>query len=162
MKLKFVYLFIVGIVLMSSSFVFGQPKLDVASVKWMTGCWELKNEKKNTLTLEQWTTSDGGILFGIGRTLKAGKLVSWEIMRIEQDQESAKFSAQLPGADKATSFALKSATASEVIFENLQNDFPHRVIYKNAGSTKIGARIEGKINDKDQAIDFSFNRIECK
>ena len=149
MKLKFVYLSVVGTLLMSSSIVFGQAKLDVASVKWMTGCWEMKSEKKNTLTLEQWTTADGGILFGIGRTLEAGKLVSWEIMRIEQDKESAKFCAQLPGADKATTFALKSANAIEVTFENLQNDFPHRVIYKNASPTKLAARIEGKVNEKD-------------
>lgn len=152
---------VLGIVLLSSS-AFAQAKFDVASVKWLTGCWEMRNEAKGSVVVEQWTNSDGGALFGVGRTFKKGKLVSWEFMRIVQENDSAKFLAQLPNAAQATPFALKSATASEMIFENLQNDFPHRVIYRNSGTNKLAARIEGKINDKDQGIDFSMVRIKCE
>jgi len=161
-KMKFKFAAIVfGIVLLSSA-AFAQSKFDVSGVKWMTGCWEMRNDAKGSLVIEQWTNSDGGALFGIGRTFKKGKLVSWEFMRIVQENESAKFFAQLPNAAQATPFALKSANASEMIFENLQNDFPHRVIYRNAGTNKLAARIEGKMNDKERSIDFSFVRIKCE
>lgn len=160
MKFKFAAV-ILGVVVMSSS-VLAQAKLDVASVKWITGCWEMRNETKGSLVVEQWTNSDGGALFGIGRTFKKGKLVSWEFMRIVQENDSAKFFAQLPNAAQATPFALKSANEAEMIFENLQNDFPHRVIYRNAGINKLAARIEGKANGKDQGIDFPMTRTKCE
>lgn len=160
MKFKFGAVIFVIVVVASSAFA--QAKFDVASVKWMTGCWEMRNEAKGSSVIEQWTNSDGGALFGIGRTFKKGKLVSWEIMRIVQENDSAKFFAQLPNAAQATPFALKSANAAEMIFENLQNDFPHRVIYRNAGENKLAARIEGKINGKDQAMDFSFVKVKCE
>ncbi|MBK8466920.1 MAG: hypothetical protein IPL32_13910 [Chloracidobacterium sp.] len=160
MKFKFAAV-ILGMVMVSSS-AFAQAKIDVASVKWLTGCWEMRNEPKGTVTSEQWTSSEGGALFGIGRTVKKGKLVSWEFMRIVQENDSAKFFAQLPNAAQATPFALKSANVGEMVFENLQNDFPHRVIYRNAGVNKLAARIEGKINEKDKGIDFAFVRSKCE
>ena len=150
------------IVFIAAVSVYGQGKADIASVKWLTGCWQKENDKSGTVTLEQWTTSDGGTLFGVGRTFKGGKLVSWEMMRIAQDNDSAKFFAQLPNAATATPFALKTATKDELVFENLQNDFPHRVIYRNAGPNKLAARIEGKNGEKEMAIDFPFKRLKCE
>jgi len=138
-----------------------QSKADVAAVKWMTGCWEMNGDKPDSTTLEQWTTADGGALFGVGRTFKGGKLVSWEMMRIVTEAEVSKFYAQLPNAAQATGFNLKSSTADELVFENLQNDFPHRVIYRTGGTDKLTARIEGTINGKSRAVDFSFIRNKC-
>ncbi|MBP6004623.1 MAG: hypothetical protein KA746_14405 [Pyrinomonadaceae bacterium] len=159
MKFEIVFTLVMFIAVSSA---YGQGKADIAGVKWLTGCWQKENDKSGTLTLEQWTTSDGGTSFGIGRTFKSGKLVSWELMRIAQDNESAKFFAQLPNAEKATGFALKMATKDELIFENLQNDFPQRVIYRNAGHEKLAARIEGKNGEKEMAIDFPFKRVKCE
>ena len=158
MKFKIV----LTLMMFAASSAYGQGKADIASVKWLTGCWQKDNDKVGTLTLEQWTTSDGGILFGVGRTLKGGKLVSWEMMRIAQDNDSAKFFAQLPNAATATGFGLKTATKDELVFENLQNDFPQRVIYRNAGPDKLAARIEGKNGEKEMAIDFPFKRVKCE
>ena len=159
MKFKIVLILVMFIATASAN---GQGKADITSVKWLTGCWQKDNDKSGTLTFEQWTTSDGGALFGIGRTLKSGKLLSWEMMRIAQEGDSAKFFAQLPNAATATAFALKTATRDELVFENLQNDFPHRVIYRNAGPDKLAARIEGKNGEKEMAIDFPFKRIKCE
>lgn len=154
-------IFVILVFAVSAASVNAQAKADIAAIKWMTGCWEMKSEKQSSITLEQWTTSEGGALFGVGRTIKGGKLISWEMMRIAPDNDSVKFYAQLPDAAQATGFGLKSATADELVFENLQNDFPHRVIYRNAGTDKLAARIEGTMNGKARSIDFSFQRSKC-
>lgn len=140
---------------------FAQAKLDVSKLTWLTGCWERQSEKSGRKTLEQWTSSTGGALFGIGRTFKNGKLDSWEFMRIEQSGGSAKFLALLSEASEATAFDLRSTTANQLIFENLKNDFPQRVIYKKNGMNKLDARIEGSIDGKALPIEFSFNRVKC-
>jgi hypothetical protein len=83
-------------------------------------------------------------------------------MRIEPKDGSAVFSAHLPSSTVATPFELKSATATELIFENLQNDFPHRVIYRSKGAETLEARIEGKMDGNERGIDFSFKRVKCE
>jgi hypothetical protein len=151
------------VVLVSAVSAFGQSaKTDLSKVTWISGCWERLNEKSGRTTYEQWTRPDGGALLGIGRTVAGGKLVSWEFMRIEPKDGSAVFSAQLPSSSTATPFELKSATEKELVFENLQNDFPHRVIYRSKGVDVLDARIEGKMNGNDRGIDFSFKRVKCE
>ncbi len=142
---------------------FGQAaQTDLSKVTWLSGCWERQNEKSGRTTYEQWTRPDGGAFLGIGRTISGGKLASWEFMRIEPKDGSAVFSAQLPSSTTATSFGLKSGRATELVFENLQNDFPHRVIYRTKGADALEARIEGKIDGNDRGIDFSFKRVKCE
>ena len=149
--------------LIATGSAFGQAaKTDLSKVTWLSGCWERQNEKAGRTTFEQWTRPDGGTLLGIGRTIADGKLVSWEFMRIEPKDGSAVFSAQLPSSAVATPFGLKSATATELVFENLQNDFPQRVIYRTKGSEILEARIEGKIDGNERGIDFSFKRVRCE
>jgi hypothetical protein len=157
MKIKVLILVLIGL---ATGQTFAQ-KADVAGVNWMTGCWEMRNNAKKTVIYEQWSSADGGMLFGIGRTIAEGKVTSWEFMRIEQAGESAKFFAQLPDAASATAFHLKSSTATELVFENLQNDFPHRVIYRSGGKDQLDARIEGTMSGKERAVDFSYQRAGC-
>lgn len=157
-------IFITALFLIATSSAFGQAvvKTDLSKVTWLTGCWERQNDKAGRTTLEQWTRPDGGTLLGIGRTIADGKLVSWEFMRIEPKDGSAVFSAQLPSSSTATPFGLKTASATELVFENLQNDFPHRVFYRTRGSKVLEARIEGKIDGNVQGIDFTFKRVKCE
>ncbi|MGD9563711.1 MAG: DUF6265 family protein [Pyrinomonadaceae bacterium] len=136
-------------------------KIDVSTITWLPGCWERQGERSGRRTLEQWTSAEGGSLFGVGRTIANGKAASWEFMRIEQSGESAIFSALLPGAKEATAFKLKSTKSGEVVFENLENDFPHRVIYRKGDEGKLNARIEGKMDGEERGIDFSFARVAC-
>jgi hypothetical protein len=150
-------------ILFATASAFGQAaKTDLAKVTWLSGCWERQNEKGGRTTYEQWTRPDGGAFLGIGRTISGGKLVSWEFMRIEPKDGSAVFSALLPSSATATPFGLKSTTDTELVFENLQNDFPHRVIYRTKGADALEARIEGKMDGNERGIDFSFRRIKCE
>lgn len=150
-------------ILLTAESAFGQAaKTGLSKVTWLSGCWERQNETSGRTTYEQWTRPDGGMFFGIGRTISNGKVASWEFMRIEPQDGSAIFSAQLPSSASATPFKLKFATATELVFENLQNDFPHRVFYRTKGADVLEARIEGKIDGSDRGIDFVFKRIKCE
>lgn len=153
----------VVILIVSTGSIFGQnAKVDLSKITWLHGCWERLNERSGRTTFEQWTKPDGGTLFGIGRTISGGKVVSWEFMRIEQKDGSAVFSAQLPSSSAATPFVLKTASERELIFENPENDFPQRVIYRTKGADSLEARIEGKMNGTDRGIDYPFKRVKCE
>ena len=50
-------------------------------------------------------------------------------------------------------------TASRVTFENLQHDFPQRVIYWRNGK-RLCARVEGTINGKVEAEEYCWQRMK--
>ena len=51
------------------------------------------------------------------------------------------------------------ATEGRAVFQNLENDFPHRVIYQRAGDV-LSAPIEGRMDGCDQAMDWRFDKAE--
>lgn len=144
-----------------SSSALAQTKSVVASIKWLSGCWESNDKAKNVLISEQWMKPAGGMMLGIGRTVKKGKAVDFEFMRIEQKGDDIFFVAKPKANNDETPFKLISLTTNEVTFENKDHDFPQRVIYKRQG-TKLTGRIEGNNNGKFLGIDFPMTRTRCE
>lgn len=126
----------------------------------MAGCWERGDRAKGSLVTEVWMKPAGNSILGIGRTVRNGKTVDHEFMRIEQRADGIYFVAKPKTNPAETDFKLKSSTAGEAVFENLAHDFPQRVIYKFTGS-KLAGRIEGTRNGKSSGIDFPFERADC-
>ena len=53
------------------------------------------------------------------------------------------------------------SSATEVIFENPEHDFPQRVIYRLQPDGLLVGRIEGISKGKPRAIDFPMKRVPC-
>lgn len=136
------------------------PVTSIEDFDGMAGCWEHKDTAKNLLISEQWMSPAGTSILGMGRTVKNGKTVGFEYMRIEQNADGIFFIARPHENKEETAFKLKSSTLNEVVFENLEHDFPQRVIYKLQGTKMIG-RIEGNQNGKFLGIDFPMNKVKC-
>lgn len=126
---------------------------DIASLDWLSGCWV--QTRGETRIEELWTSPVGGILLGSGRTTKAGSLRNYEQMRIELIDGTPTFIA-LPSGQAEGRFPLKSATASEWVFENAAHDFPQRVIYRRGEGGHLNAAIEGNIKGQARRIDFAY------
>jgi hypothetical protein len=125
-------------------------------IGWLSGYW-LSCEGGREVS-ETWTGPRGGILLGNGVTTTADGKVSFEAMRIGPSARGISFFAQ-PSSQSAAEFPLKSATDQQVVFENLQHDFPQRVIYRRGGGRLVG-RIEGMLNGKLEAMDWSYVAAE--
>lgn len=146
----------------ASSLAFAQKSqvTEIGDLDGMAGCWERADKAKGMLFTEMWMKPAGTSIFGVGRTVKNGKTVDYEFMRIEQRPDGIFFIAKPKANEAETEFKLKSSTLNEVVFENPEHDFPQRVIYKLSGKTLTG-RIEGTHNGKTSAIDFPFDRVSC-
>jgi hypothetical protein len=115
----------------------GQPDLD-----WLAGYWLSCADGRDVS--ETWSVRRGGILLGYSVTT-GRQAFSWEQMRIEAGlpgPDDMSFFAQPRGAETATPFRLVRSGPREAVFENMENDFPKRVIYRREGDRLIG-RIEG-------------------
>ena len=130
---------------------------------WMAGCWEQRDARSTVQ--EVWTTPDGGMLFGIGRTIarrgSRDTTVSFESMRIFERAGKLVFAAQ-PSGQPLAEFTEQELTDSTVVFTNPSHDFPQSIRYRRTGSNALHARVDGKMEGKDQGFDSRYRRVECR
>ena len=137
-----------------------QNSNDIRGLGWIAGCWESNDTAKRRTTAEHWMKPAGGLMLGVGRTVKNDRAVDFEFMRIEQKNENIFFIAKPKSNKDETPFKLIKLSAFEAVFENPDHDFPQRVIYKRAGK-KLTGRIEGNKDGKVLAIDFPMTKTRC-
>jgi hypothetical protein len=126
----------------------------------LSGCWE-RNDKSGAMFSEMWMKPAGNSMIGTGRTVRNGKTVDFEFLRIEQQVDGIYYIAKPKANATETPFKLKSSNDGWYVFENLAHDFPQRIIYKFTG-TSLQARIEGTINGHSKGIDFPSTKTNCE
>ena len=150
-----------AILLLISSTAAAQRVTKLSDLGWMSGCWELNDEKRGMLISEMWMKPSGNAMMGVGRTIKSGKLVDFEFLRIVEDANGIAYISRPSENKEDTSFKMIRSSTGEVVFENAAHDFPQRIIYKGSGE-KMTARIEGLTNGKLKGIDFPYARARCE
>lgn len=131
----------------------------VDQLGWLAGCWQGVGAEPGSR--EQWMAPAGGTMLGMSRTVRGGKTVTHEFMRIGATaQGRTAFFAQPAARAPATFEAIKSS-ATEVVFENLRDDFPQRVIYRLASPTQLNASIEGLRAGVNRSIEYPMDRVSC-
>lgn len=129
-------------------------------LSWLAGCWRAEGAEPGSG--EQWLAPAGGTLLGVSRTVKSGTTVAHEFMQIRRNGEGNVVYIAQPSGQAEASFTLLPGGPAEAVFENLQHDFPQRVIYRLEEGGRLRARIEGpQRNGTPRAIDFPLQRVPC-
>ena len=131
----------------------------IEQARWLAGCWELKRGTRTGF--EMWMPPAGGIMMGASRTVAEGRVVEWERLQLSE-QETRLVYTSLPSGQTEASFTSTVVTDSSFIVENLQHDFPQRIIYRRHGADSLVARIEGPQGSGTHGIDFPMRRISCE
>ena len=103
----------------------------------------------------------GGSLIGMSRTVREGKTSGFEYMRIEARSDGVYFISRPSDNKEETAFKLKRFNIGNAVFENLDHDFPQRIIYRSDKPDTLNARIEGTRNGKTSGVDFPYKRVKC-
>jgi len=98
----------------------------IAMAAFLEGEW--MSETGTTRTWETWSPPRGGLMLCNTVTVKDGKAVFFEFLRIEERGEGVVFIAQ-PRGKPPTEFTLGSHAADRVTFVNPANDYPKRITY---------------------------------
>jgi hypothetical protein len=137
----------------------GQASDEVARLRWLSGCWELRTSTR--VTHEQWMAPLGGLMLGMSRTVVGAVAREHESLRIQAGDGGVVYVAQ-PAGQSTTSFAATSVTDTLVSFANPSHDFPQRIIYRRSpGSDSLHARIEGERGGMLRHVDFPMRRVAC-
>lgn len=104
---------------------------------WMSGYWLSCDEGE---TVENWIGAGAGVM--LGTNLTPGPRPQFEFLRIARNAQGGLSYFSMPnGRSPATEFAMVSNDGRRAVFENLQHDFPQRIIYSREGDV-LNARIE--------------------
>lgn len=134
------------------------PSADVAQLRWLAGCWELRTPTR--VTQESWIAPAGGLMLGVSRTVVRDVAREFEFLRIELRDGKPTYVAQ-PGGGPPTAFAATFVSDTAVRFENPQHDFPQGISYRRAGSDSLIASIDGPQGGAPRTMRFPMRRISC-
>jgi hypothetical protein len=131
---------------------------DVRTAGWLAGCWELRTGAR--VTTEMWMAPAGGLMLGASRTVVRDTAREHESLRLSMREGKLTYTA-IPSRQAETHFAAIHVSDTALVFENLQHDFPQRIIYRKRGADSVVARIEGPRNGQTRGIDFPMRRVGC-
>lgn len=132
---------------------------DVGQLSWMSGCWAMSAGPM--VIEEQWAKPLGGMMMGLARTSKQGRVVFHEFMRITTSGADVVYTPRIGSPEKPVPFKLIKQSADEVVFENPTHDFPQRILYRKKAEG-LFARIEGVDKGKERGEDFPMKRVPCE
>jgi hypothetical protein len=92
--------------------------------------------------------------------VKNAKTVEYEFMRIQETESGQLTFVASPSGQPEVAFGLVSLTATQVVFENREHDFPQRIIYWRAGAS-LQARIEGTQSGETRGVNFALDPVPC-
>lgn len=124
---------------------------------WLAGHWCDIDEDGQTE--EVWLSPAGGQMLGMGRSLRNGRMVSFEFLRIGHTPEGVAYLAQ-PNGRPPTAFRLDAGGENWARFENPGHDFPTRIAYRREGDT-LHAQIAGPgQGGEERRIGWRLHRCE--
>lgn len=128
----------------------------VDGLAWMAGHWETRGEARHVE--EVWLAPEGGMLLGMSRTVREGKAVAFEFLRIEERGAEVFYVASPQGAPP-TDFRLVTAEGTRAVFENPAHDFPQRIEYRLDGKELV-ARISALDEAAARTSEWRWTRRE--
>lgn len=155
---------IIAAVLLAPAAVFAgsgprQDRSGTGSLEWLAGMWS--GMDGTTKVEEFWMRPAGGVMLGVHRDIDSAGFVWFEYLRIEIHGGNMVYAA-MPGGRPAVMFPMKELAKNAVTFENLENDFPQRIMYRLNEDGSLLARIEGMENGVVKAKEWTWRKAVKK
>jgi hypothetical protein len=129
------------------------------ATEWLIGQWE--NTSKEGVVNENWSKPNDSTLVAGSFFIKEKDTLHFEKIVLKEKEGELVYETTIKGQnnDKAISFPLISETENELVFENLQNDYPKKIKYQRNSKTAITIFISGKQAKKVVSEQFKMNKI---
>jgi hypothetical protein len=133
------------------------PSHGVSAVQWMTGCWS--GTRGDTTFHERWTRAGNELLLGVSYSIdKAGKVESFEFLRVEVRGGQLVYVAQPNGRPETVFTRSLPSDTNEAMFANPAHDFPKRVSYKRTAAGVLASIDDGTSGKR---MEFPMSAVSC-
>lgn len=135
-------------------------KNDFDKLKVITGTW--LNKRATGDIQEHWDRKSETEFSGISYKINKADTVFLEKVRLYLLNKEIIYAPVAYGQnnEKEVLFKLKSMDRNRFVFENLQHDFPKRIVYDFRSADSLYAYIEGEIKSQTKRIDYPYSRIK--
>ena len=111
-------------------------------------------------TEEYWSTPGAGAMFGVNRVMAGDRTAFFEYLRIEEAEDGGLVYLAAPkGRHPPTAFRRIFSEAGDLVFENLEHDYPQRIIYRWTEDGILHQRIEGVESGQPKSGDWYLRRM---
>ena len=157
--MKTALMIFVTIVNVMASFIMNPTHQDdFKKAEWLIGTWENKTHQGSIY--ETWKKQSTSELSGMSYMIGQTDTVIFETIQIVFEAEEIFYIAAVRNQNKGlpVRFACKSITESEMVFENLNHDFPNLISYSRITSDSLVAEISGTKNGQVYKQLFPFKK----
>jgi hypothetical protein len=133
---------------------------DIKKAEWLIGTWENKTQRGSIY--ETWSKTSDNELSGKSYIVKEKDTVVFENIRLIQEQGGLFY---IPAVNNQNDglpvrFAPKSISETQMVFENLQHDFPQNISYTKINTDSLVAVISGTRNGEERKRTFPMKRMK--
>jgi hypothetical protein len=124
----------------------------------LEGRWE--DASSDNEHFEEWKLTEDGFLVGKGYVLASSDTVFIEHLEIRNVNDTLTYIAKVSNQNnnEAIEFKMRSLGPNEIVFENLNHDFPQRIGYEIKSSLELHAYIEGTKSGEFRKTRFFYVR----
>jgi hypothetical protein len=146
-----------GSILLGSIFLLSacstNEETEVNSLKWMLGKWQSSTEEG--ILYEEWKKVNDSTYSGHAYAITPeGDTTFSETAQITKANGAITYSVTV-NEESTTDFALVD-NQDIAVFENIDHDFPQRIIYQKLAKDSLFAKIEGTVDGEDQYEEYRY------
>ncbi|MCG2616320.1 DUF6265 family protein [Terrimonas sp. NA20] len=150
------------IVIVSLVFIYAwttKPARDIKKTEWLIGTWENKTPKGTIY--ETWRKVSADEFSGKSYILKDRDTIVFETIRLVQETDGLFYVPTVKNQNDAfpVRFAATTISATKMVFENPQHDFPKTISYTQIATDSLVAEIGGSRNGQERRQAFPMKRI---
>lgn len=129
--------------------------LSLKDLKWMLGNWESKTDEG--VLYEDWSKLNDSTYNGHAYAISLdGDTTFNENAKVILRNGTIIYSVTVNN-EESTDFTLVD-NEQQAVFENINHDYPQRIIYKSLSSDSLFARIEGTVDGAEESEDFRYGK----
>ena len=135
------------------------PSPGMEAVAFMVGCWAQPAPEGNGLR-EIYSPPATNLMTGLSQFWRGGRIVDFEFHRIDATETGPALTPH-PRGQPSVTFPPSVMRPNHITWENLEHDFPQRIMYTRVAPDSLVARIEGGEGEDAQMIEWRMGRIAC-
>jgi hypothetical protein len=124
----------------------------ITDVAWVAATWASEPASGGVTTEERWTPPAGGVMIGVGRTIRGPNMSAYEFLCIAERDGSLVYNAMPNGRTPATEFVLTNVTPNSATFENPAHDYPKVIKYTRRGDGSLETAISGATGQRTVTV----------
>lgn len=133
---------------------------DIKKAEWLIGTWVNKTQRGSIY--ETWSKTNDNEFSGKSYIVKEKDTIVFENIRLAQEQDGLFYIPTVKNQNDGlpVRFAIKTISETQLVFENLQHDFPQIISYTKISGVSLVAEISGTKNGQERKQTFPMKRIK--